>query len=109
MMTSVLKKIESGWVRVDWSEAVDHLNLSQSELDTIVDLVNNFKRNRRAKDIVICKYKYLPAYVCVEKKEFGRLLDWICSESIRKEWYETCQRIMDIKKEMGYEQISGNS
>lgn len=105
MITTVLKKIESGWIRLDWSDYIDRLNLSQSDLETIVDLVNNFKRNRKAKDIVICKYRYLPAYVCVEKREFGKLLDWICTESIRREWYETCQRIMVIKKEMGYEQI----
>lgn len=100
MMTSVLKKIESGWVRIDWSETIDRLNLSQSDLETIVDLIDNFKKNRKAKDLVICKYRYLPAYVCVEKKEFGKLLDWICSESIRKEWYETCQRIMEIKTKL---------
>jgi hypothetical protein len=105
MITTVLKKIESGWVRLDWSDYIDRLNLSQSDLETIVDLINNFKRNRKAKDIVICKYRYLPAYVCVEKGDFVRLLDWICSESIRREWYETCQRIMVIKKEMGYEQV----
>ena len=105
MITTVLKKIESGWVRLDWSDYIDRLNLSQSDLETIVDLINNFKRNRKAKDIVICKYRFLPAYICVVKSDFTKLLDWICSEAIRREWYETCQRIMEIKKEMGYDKV----
>ena len=98
MITSVLKKIESGWIRLDWSEYIDRLVLSVDDMETIVDLIDNFKKNRKAKDIVICKYRFLPAYVCVEKREFGKLLDWICTESIRRESYETCQRIMEIKK-----------
>ena len=105
MITSVLKKIESGWIRLNWSDYIDRLNLSQSDLETIIDLINNFKRNRKAKDIVICKYRFLPAYICVEKSEFNRLLDWINRKAISNEWYETCQRIMVIKKEMGYEQV----
>ena len=39
------------------------------------------------------------------KNDFTKLLDWICSEAIRREWYETCQRIMEIKKEMGYDKV----
>jgi len=105
MITSVLKKIESGWVRLDWSDYMDRLNLTDDQLDTIVNTLDNFKRNRKAKDLVICKYRYLPAYVCVEKREFPKLLDWICSESIHRESYEICQKIMRIKKEMGYEQV----
>lgn len=100
MITSVLKKIESGWIRLDWSEWIDRARLSDDDLDTIVDLIDNFKRNRKAKDIVICKYRFLPAYICVEKKQFADLLDWICSESIRRERYETCQRIMEIKTKL---------
>lgn len=103
MITSVLKKIESGWIRLDWADYINLIRLTTNELETIVDLINNFKRNRKAKDIVICKYRYLPVYICVVKKSFPDLLNWIYTESIRRESYETCQRIMEIKKEMGYE------
>ncbi len=100
MITSVLKKIESGWIRLDWQDYIDKLPLTDSDLETVVDLIDNFKLNRKAKDIAICKYRFLPGYVCVVKAEFGKLLDWICSESIRRERYETCQRIMEIKKKL---------
>jgi hypothetical protein len=100
MITSVLKKIESGWVRLDWRDYIGKVKLTDDDLETIVDLVDNFKANRKAKDIVICKYQFLPAYVCVIKEDFGKLLDWICEESIRRERYETCSRIMGIKKKL---------
>ena len=100
MNTSVLQKIETGWVRVDWSDVIDRLKLAQADFDTILDLINNFKQNRRAKDIVICKYSDIPAYVCVGKSEFSSLLDWIYETSIRFEWYELCGKIVEIKKEL---------
>jgi hypothetical protein len=98
MITSVLKKIESGWIRLDWAEYIQRLKLSDDDLETIVDLVDNFKRNRKAKDIVVAKYRFLPGYICVIKPEFGELLNWIYEESIRRERYETCQRILEVKK-----------
>ena len=98
MITSVLKKIESGWIRLDWHDYIQKLKLSDDELETIVDLIDNFKKNRKAKDIVICKYRFLPAYICVLKSEFGQLLEWINQECIRRERYETCGRILEIKK-----------
>jgi hypothetical protein len=98
MITSVLKKIESGWIRLDWAEYIHRLKLSGDDLETIVDLVDNFKRNRKAKDIVITKYRFLPGYVCVVKPEFGKLLDWIYEECIKREKYETCGRILEVKK-----------
>jgi hypothetical protein len=100
MNITVLNKIESGWVKLDWSEWIDRLTLSDKDLETIIDTIDNFKRNRRARELVLCKFKYLSAYVTVERNEYGALLDKICGILISRELYEGCQRIMKIKEEL---------
>ena len=98
MITSVLDKIESAWIRLDWSDYVDRLKLNPEQIESIVDTLDTFKRNRKAKDLIIFKYRQMPAYVCVLREEFGELLDWCYTECIKRESYEICQKIVELKK-----------
>jgi len=100
MNITVLNKIESGWVKLDWSEWIDRVVLSDADLDSIIDVIDNFKRNRRAKEVAVCKFKYMPAYVTVVRKDYGALLDKICEILISRELYEGCQRIIKLKTEL---------
>ena len=98
MITSVLDKIESAWIRLDWREYVDRLKLTPEQIESVIETIDTFKRNRKAKDLIIFKYRQMPAYVCVVREEFGELLDWFYAECIKRESYEICQKIVDIKK-----------
>lgn len=105
MNTTVLKKIESAWVRLDWSEWVRRMPLSNKDLEQMLDIVDNFKTNRRAKELALCKFRFMPAYVCVLRTEFKLFLEWLYSECIKREMYEECQRIMDIRIKLNYDKV----
>ena len=100
MNITVLNKLESGWVKLNWSEWIDRIALSDKDLESMIDMIDNFKRNRRARELVLCKFKYMPAYVTVERNEYGALLDKICGILISRELYEGCQRIIEIKTKL---------
>jgi len=100
MNITVLNKIESGWVKLDWSEWIDRINLSDADLEAVVDTIDNFKKNKRAKELAIFKFRFMPAYITVEKKDYAALLDTICNILIKRELYEGCQRIMEIKQKL---------
>jgi len=97
MNTTVLKKIESAWVRLDWSEWISRMPLSDKDLWQMLDIIDNFKTNKRAKELALCKFRFMPAYVCVVREEYGAFLDWIYAEFIKREMYESCQKVLDIK------------
>lgn len=105
MMVTVLDKIESGWIRLDWRDWLVRYKLDTDQLETILDIVDNFKRNRRAKDIVICRVDRIPAYVCAYRGDWRELLDWICDRAAEREDYEVCQRILGIQNGISYEQV----
>lgn len=100
MNTKVLEKLESGWIKLNWRDCIEKLRLSHSDLETIVDLIDNFKGNRSAKEIVLFRYKYLPAYITIARSEYSKLLDWVYARFIDKEYYESCKRIVDIKAKL---------
>lgn len=100
MNIKVLDKLESGWIKLNWREYIDSVKLSHTDLETLVDLVDNFKGNRSAKEIVLFRYKYLPAYITIVRSEYPKLLDWVYKRFIDKEYYESCKRIIDIKDKL---------
>jgi hypothetical protein len=100
MNIKVLDKLESGWIKLNWSDYIDMIKLSHNDLETIVDLVDNFKGNRSAKEIVLFRYKYLPAYITITRSQYPALLNWVYDRFIDKEYYESCKRIVDIKSKL---------
>jgi hypothetical protein len=63
-------------------------------------MIDNFKGNKSAKELVICRYKHLSAYVTISKKDYEKLLDWLYNKFIELEIYESCERILFIKKSL---------
>lgn len=100
MNITVLNKIESGWIKLDWSEWIDRIKLSDNDLETILDIIDNFKGNKRTKEIVICRFKYLSAYVTVGRPDYVKLLDWIYDRLIERELYEKCNTVLNIKTKL---------
>jgi len=100
MNVKVLDKLEKSYVKLDWSEVIQNLKLSVKDMESIVDVINTFKKNKSAKEIVICKYKNFPFYVTIKKQEFLDLLDFIEKKFINLELYEKCKLIEDIKSKL---------
>lgn len=100
MNVKVLDKLEKSYVKLDWSEVIQNLKLSVKDMEGIVDVVNTFKKNKSAKEIVICKYKNFPFYITIRKEEFSDLLEYIKTKFINLELYEQCKVIEDIKQKL---------
>lgn len=100
MNVKVLDKIEKSYVKLDWSNVIHNLKLSVKDMERIVDILNTFKKNKSAKEIIICKYKTFPFYVTIKKEEFVDLLEFIKNKFINLELYEKCKIIEDIKSKL---------
>ena len=98
MNVKVLDKIERAWIRYDWKEICDRVKFSNDEVDTLIGMIDLFKKNRSAKELVAFKYRTLPAYAVVEKSEYPVFLDWMYRVCIDREMYEHCKRIIELKK-----------
>ena len=97
MNTSVLAKIESGWINLHWKDYIDKLKLSNDEMDSLLGVIGAFKSNRRAKELAVIKYRYLPAYITVKRNEYVEFLDWVYNELVKREMYEHCTILLEIK------------
>jgi hypothetical protein len=97
MNVKVLDKIESAWVYFDWKTVVNRIQFSNDHLDTLIGMIENFYKNRGAKELVVFKYQHLPAYAVLPKSEYGEFLDWLQSACLVREMYEDCVRIQEIK------------
>jgi hypothetical protein len=100
MNVKVLDKIEKSYVKLDWLEVIDTLKLTVKDMDNMVDILNTFKKNKSAKEIVICKYKNTPFYITIRKEEFVDLLEFIKNKFIDLELYEKCKIVEDIKQKL---------
>ena len=98
MNISVLEKLEKGWVKLNWLDHIHKVHID--DLETIVDLIDNFKTNKGAKELVLFKFKGLPIYVTIVRYDYVQLLDLIYDKFIEKEMYESCKRIINIKNKL---------
>lgn len=100
MNVKVLDKLEKSYVKLDWNEVIGNLKLTIKDMEGIVDIINTFKKNKSAKEIIICKYKNTQFYVTIRKEEFGDLLEHIKQKFIALEAYEQCKLIEEIKQKL---------
>ncbi len=96
MNSKVLQTLEKGYIRLDWSEYINRVHLTTEHLYTIVEMINNFKSNRGAKELIIFRFQGIPAYVMIKREEYSKILLWIKDEYIRREEYEGCGIIMNL-------------
>ena len=96
MNSKVLQTLEKGYIRLDWSEYINRVHLTNEHLNTIIDMINNFKSNRGAKELIIFRFQNIPAYVMIKRNEYTDILLWIKEKLIEREEYEGCQRIMNL-------------
>jgi hypothetical protein len=100
MNLSVLNTLERGYVKLHWHEYIERVQLTIEHLETIVDMINNFKSNKSAKELVVFRFQNIPAYIIIKKSEYIDILNWIHERALTLEIYELCKKIIDIKKSL---------
>ncbi len=94
MNIKVLDKLESGYAKLDWKSQRHKFDIN--DLETIVDIIDNFKSKTNVKELVVGKFKTIPAYIYVPQSEYTQILNWICQRYIDEEVYEKCNRVKEL-------------
>lgn len=94
MNINVLNKLESGYVKLHWKTQCHKFNID--DLETIVDIIDNFKSKSNVKELIISKFKIVPAYVYIKKSDYVPILKWVFVQYIKEEMYEKCSRIEEL-------------
>lgn len=96
MNITALEKLEKGWVTLDWRTHLDRMKLSNSHLSELVDKLNNWKSNKKCKEIVLMKYKTMPVYITLHREDFKPMGEWLMNRLKSLELYEDCARLHKI-------------
>jgi hypothetical protein len=100
MNISVLDKLEKGSILLDWSIYLVRMNLTSNQLSKLIDKLDNWKSNRRCKEIILVKYKSMPVYVTLKRGEFKKMSDWLMTRLTELEMYEECAKLYSIKNKL---------
>ena len=95
MNISALNKLEKGYITFDW-DRLDKINLTSKNLSELVDKLDNWKSNKKCKEIILVKYKKLPVYITIHRRDFKSMADWLLNRLSKLEFYEECVRIQKI-------------
>ena len=96
MNISVLKKLKSGWISLDWSENLNRVHLTSKNISELIDKLDKWKSNKSCKTIILIKYKVLPAYITLNRSDFKNLANHLMGVMVKKEMYEECARLQLI-------------
>jgi len=94
MNIKVLSKLESGYVKLHWKSQRHKFNIN--DLETIVDIINNFKYKSNIAELIISKFKIVPAYIYIKQSDYISVLNWILESYIVAEMYEKCDRVKEL-------------
>lgn len=100
MNVTVLEKLEKGFIKLDWRTQLNKISLSEKNLSELVDKLDNWKSNRRCKEIILVKYKNLPAYVTLKREDFKKMGEWLMNKLTKLEMYEECHRLYKIQNKL---------
>lgn len=97
MNIRALNKLDPIYVKMDWSECIDSIKLSDKQIRSLLDIIDNFKDKKSIKELVLFKYRHMPLYVTVVWNDIPVFLDWLIKYFLKCEDYESCKRISDIR------------
>ena len=100
MNSSALSKLEKSYIQLDWSTQLDKIRLSPKQLSQFVDILDNWKSNRNCKEMVLLKYKNLPAYVTLKREDFSKMGKWLMDRLTKLELYEECHRLYKFQHKL---------
>jgi hypothetical protein len=96
MNITALHKLEKGWIQFDWSRTLHRIKLSPKNLSELIDKLDNWKSNKKCKEIILIKYEKIPIYITIHRTDFKLLADWLLVRMTDIEMYEECARIQKI-------------
>ena len=99
MNISVLHKLEKGCITFHWSR-LNRIQLTPKHLSEFVDKLDNWKSNRKCKEIILVKYKVLPVYITLKREEFKKMGEWLMNRLTELEMYEDCHRLYKIQNKL---------
>lgn len=100
MNITVLEKLEKGWISLSWKVYLSKVKLTNKNLSELVDKLDNWKSNKKCKEIILVKYKNLPVYITLKREEFKEVAVWLLDRLIQLEEYEECSRLDSILKKL---------
>lgn len=100
MNVTILEKLEKGWVSLDWEKYLTKTNLSKKNLSELVDKLDNWKSNKKCKEIILIKYKSMPVYITLKREEFKIMGKWLMDRLTELEMYEECAKLHSIKNKL---------
>ena len=98
MNSKALQKLEKGYIQLDWKDYISKVDLTKDHMETIIDMIDVFKHNKSAEELVIFRFQGIPAYITIKRTEFKELLDWMYERMLHNEFFENCKRINDLMK-----------
>ena len=69
-------------------------------METVVDMIDTFKNNRSAKELIVFRFKDIPAYVTIKKEQYSQLLEFIHQQAVKLEMYEICSKVLSVKNSL---------
>lgn len=100
MNLKALPKLEKSYIQLDWVDYIHKFPLTYQHMETVVDMIDTFKDNKSAKELIVFRFKDIPAYVTIKREQYGSLLDFIHLQAVSLEMYEICSKILSVKKSL---------
>lgn len=100
MNITVLEKLEKGWISLEWKTYLPKTKLSKQNLSELVDKLDNWKSNRKCREIILIKYKSMPAYITLKREDFKSMGKWLMNRLTELEMYEECAKLHSIKNKL---------
>jgi len=100
MNITILEKLEKGWISLDWNIYLPKVRLTNKNLSELVDKLDNWKSNKNCKEIILVKYKVLPAYITLKREDFKSMSKWLLGRLTQLEMYEECAKLHSIKNKL---------
>ena len=85
---------------MDWKSYLPKANLTKQNLSELVDKLDNWKSNRKCKEIILIKYKSMPAYITLKREDFKSMGNWLMGRLTELEMYEECAKLYSIKNKL---------
>ena len=98
MNLTALQKLERNYIQLDWKDYINRVELTKDHMETIIDMIDVFKHNKGANELVIFRFEGIPAYITIKRDEYVELLDWIYNKMLHNEFFENCKRVKDLIK-----------
>jgi len=100
MNITFLEKLEKGWISLEWRKYLHKVNMSKQNLSELVDKLDNWKSNKKCKEIILIKYKSMPVYITLKREDFKSMGKWLMSRLTELEMYEECAKLHSIKNKL---------